>query len=113
MPSKPAPRKPANKPPMKPGRPNKPPVGAGVGAVAGRWASEPPGWPGWVMLRSIGRVVGEVAVDGVAAMAPSASSGRRRKPGMSILPEANGRIDMPGFRLRPLLALGAIAATLV
>jgi hypothetical protein len=32
--------------------------------IAGRWAKLPPGWPGWVMLRSMGRVVGEVAVDG-------------------------------------------------
>ena len=47
---------------MKPGRFIKPPTGD-VG-VAGRWATALPGWPGWVMLRSIGRAVGEVAVEG-------------------------------------------------
>src|SRR5512138_3244338 len=113
MPSSPAPRKPANKPPMKP-----PPMKPGrlkklpPGDVAGRCASEPPGWPGCVMLRSIGRAVGEVAVEGgaekvceprlpklpprparasasvaaiasTAAIAHSANSGRKRKKDMN------------------------------
>src|SRR5215831_17280456 len=101
MPSKPAPRKPANRPPKKPERLKKPPTGEG------RCANAPPGWPGCVMLRSIGRAVGDVVVDGgadqvdeprlpklpprparasapdtvkasTAAMAQSASSGRKR-----------------------------------
>jgi hypothetical protein len=63
MPSKPAPRKPANMPPRKPGRLKKPPAGEVVGA---RWPNVLPGWPGCVMLRSIGRALGDVAVDGGA-----------------------------------------------
>jgi hypothetical protein len=50
---------------MKPGRLKKLPPAA-FGAVAVREAVLP-GWPGWVMLRSIGRVAfGAVAVDGGA-----------------------------------------------
>ena len=45
---------------MKPGRPRKLPLGAGD---VGRCAKL---LPGWVMLRSIGRAEGEVAVDGGA-----------------------------------------------
>src|SRR5439155_13087875 len=58
-----APRKPANMPPRKPGRLKKPPMGEDTG---GRCASAPPGWPSWVMLRSMGRAPGDVAVDGGA-----------------------------------------------
>jgi hypothetical protein len=79
--------------------------------VAGRCAKLPPGWPGCVMLRSIGRALGAVDVEGVdenvepprlpklpprparasaslkvnantAATAQSASSGRKRKNDM-------------------------------
>src|SRR5262245_12710306 len=63
MPSKPAPRKPANRPPKKPGRLKKPPTGEDIG---GRCANAPLGWPGCVMLRSMGRAVGDVVVDGGA-----------------------------------------------
>src|SRR5947208_15666997 len=63
MPSKPAPRKPANKPPRNPGRPRKPPKGEDAG---GRCANAPPGWLGWVILRSMGRALGDVAVEGGA-----------------------------------------------
>src|SRR5215471_7366891 len=113
MPSKPAPRKPVNRPPRKPGRLKKPPTGDDIG---GRCANVPPGWPGCVMLRSIGRAPGDVVVDGgaekvceprlpklpprparasasviakanTAATAQSASSGRTRKESMEILPE--------------------------
>src|SRR5262249_26388171 len=78
------------------------------GEVAGRCAKVPPGWPGCVMLRSIGRAPCAVFVDGgaekvceprlpklpprparasasatvsanIAARAQSASSGRKRK----------------------------------
>src|SRR5438105_9557750 len=63
MPRKPAPRKPANKPPRNPGRPRKPPKGEDAG---GRCADAPPGWPGCVMLRSMGRADGDVAVEGGA-----------------------------------------------
>src|SRR2546429_6876919 len=63
MPSKPAPRKPANKPPRNPGRPRKPPKGEDAG---GRCADAPPGWPGCVMLRSMGLTLGDVAVEGGA-----------------------------------------------
>src|SRR5439155_11468369 len=108
MPSKPAPRKPANKPPRNPGRPRKPPKGEDAG---GRCADAPPGWPGCVILRSMGRALGDVAVEGgaekvceprlpklpprparasasvtananTATKAQSASSGRERKPHM-------------------------------
>src|SRR5262249_46475828 len=108
MPSKPAPRKPVNSPPRKPGRLKKPPTGDDTG---GRCANVPPGWPGCVMLRSMGRAPGDVAVDGgaekvceprlpklpprparasasviakanTAATAQSASSGRTRKESM-------------------------------
>src|SRR6266540_6390037 len=63
MPSKPAPRKPANRPPRNPGRLRKPPT---VDDTGGRCASVLPGWPGCVMLRSMGRALGDVAVDGGA-----------------------------------------------
>src|SRR4249920_3339551 len=63
MPSKPAPRKPANMPPRKPGRLKKPPAGDGVGV---RCPNVLPDCPGWVMLRSMGRAPGDVAVDGGA-----------------------------------------------
>src|SRR3954466_1521238 len=63
MPSRPAPRKPANMPPRKPGRLKKPPAGDVCGA---RCPNVLPDWPGWVMLRSIGRALGDVAVDGGA-----------------------------------------------
>src|SRR3989442_15623324 len=63
MPSKPAPRKPANRPPRNPGRLRKPPTGDDTG---GRCASVLPGWPGCVMLRSMGRALGDVAVEGGA-----------------------------------------------
>jgi len=42
----------------------KPPTGEDSG---GRCANAPPGWAGCVMLRSMGRAVGEVVVDGGAA----------------------------------------------
>src|ERR1700726_3138989 len=115
MPNRPAPRKPANMPPRKPGRLKKPPPS---GDVAGRCASAPPGWPGCVMLRSMGRAVGEVAVDGgaekvceprvpklnprparasasvaasakVAAIAQNANSARKRKRVMHSSREAD------------------------
>src|SRR6266404_9785033 len=108
MPSKPAPRNPANRPPRNPGRLRKPPTGEDVG---GRCANVPPGWLGCVMLRSMGRALGDVAVDGgaekvceprlpkppprparasasviananTATTAPSASSGRKRRRSM-------------------------------
>src|SRR3954463_2751939 len=64
MPSRPAPRKPANMPPRKPGRLKKPPA---AGDVCGaRCPNVLPDWPGWVMLRSIGRALGDVAVEGGA-----------------------------------------------
>src|SRR6267154_6598789 len=63
MPSRPAPRNPANRPPRNPGRLRKPPTGEDVG---GRCANVPPDWPGCVMLRSMGRALGDVAVDGGA-----------------------------------------------
>jgi hypothetical protein len=50
---------------MKPGRFINPAPNEEFG-IAGRCARLLPGWPGCVMLRSIGRVVGEVAVDGGA-----------------------------------------------
>src|SRR6516165_6590448 len=100
MPNRPAPKNPANSPPRNPGRLKKPPAGEG--------RPIDPGWPGCVMLRSIGRALGEVAVEGgaenvcpprlpklpprparasaslamsaiVAAMAHAASKGRKRK----------------------------------
>jgi hypothetical protein len=90
---------------MNPGRFKKPPTGDDV---AGRCAKLPPGWPGCVMLRSTGRALGAVDVEGgaenvcpprlpklkprparasaslnvnanTAATAQSASSGRKRK----------------------------------
>src|SRR5260370_22970913 len=60
MPSKPAPRNPANRPPRNPGRLRKPPTGEDVG---GACANVPPGWLGCVMLRSMGRALGDVALD--------------------------------------------------
>src|SRR5262249_19021554 len=63
MPSKRAPRKPANRPPRNPGRLRRPPTGEDTG---GRCANVPPGWLGCVMLRSMGRTLGDVAVDGGA-----------------------------------------------
>ena len=76
MPSRPAPRKPANRPPMKPGRPNKPPVGAALGAVAGRCATAPPGWPGCVM-RALDRLARSARSPSTAAPHKSASRGCR------------------------------------
>src|SRR6267378_4174414 len=63
IPNRPAPRKPANMPPrnpppMKPGRLKKLPDGDADGRAA-------PGWPGWVIVRSSGRAVGDVAGVGV------------------------------------------------
>jgi hypothetical protein len=84
--------------------------------TGGRCANVPPGCPGCVMLRSIGRAPGDVVVDGgaekvceprlpklpprparasasviakanTAATAQSASSGRTRKESMEILPD--------------------------
>src|SRR5438067_421632 len=65
MPSRPAPRKPANMPPRKPGRLKKPPPSGELGAADGRCESAP-GWPGCVMLRSIGRAPCDGPVDGGA-----------------------------------------------
>src|SRR5262249_2676040 len=52
-----------NRPPRNPGRLRKPPAGEDTG---GRCANAPPGWLGCVMLRSMGRALGDVAVDGGA-----------------------------------------------
>src|SRR6185437_14284984 len=64
MPNRPAPRKPAARPPSRPRPLKRPP--AGEGEKPGRLKVEP-GWPGEVIERSIGRAAfGVVAVGGGA-----------------------------------------------